>query len=241
MKNCLNYLHIGKAALYCDAYFTAIMYVELWALDKSTETSNKEILADSDLQDIMKEAYKAIGESDAVMPFLNPITARHTYFQLRGDFNRLNIEQDVQSYQSNANIELCRNFLTAGGLYGLANCLQQIARKSNGAQYECMWRLSDWSTIDDNGPTGVLSSAENHLYTFEREHYQALKCLQIKAEMGARASIKLARQSIIGFLRYASLECTNNIYQHMKGLMMIQQIEDFCQVRNPLAQRLRKI
>lgn len=231
MKICLNYLHIGKAALYCDAYFTAIMYVELWVLDKSTETSNKEILDDSDLQDIMKESYTALGENDAVMPFLNPITARHTYLQLKGDWSRLNIEHDVQLYQSKANNELARNYLMSTGLYGLANCLQQIGRQSNGAQYECMWRLSDWSAIDDNGPSEVLLSAENHLYIFEREHYHALKCLQIKAEMGAKASIKLARQSIIGFLRYASLECTNNIYRHLKGLMMIQQVEDFCQVK----------
>lgn len=229
----MEYLHIGKAALYCDAYFTAIMYVELWVLGRSTGLSNKEILADSDLQDIMKEAYKALGESDAVMPFLNPITARHTYLQLSGNWNRLNIEHDVQSYQLKANVELSRNYLTSTGLYGLANCLQQIAQQSNGFQYECMWRLSDWSAIDDNGPAEVVvSSAENYLHIFEREHYQALKCLQIKDEMHAKDSIKLARQSIIRFLRHASLECTNNIYRHLKGLMMIQQIEDFCQVGN---------
>lgn len=231
----MDYLKISKAALYCDAYFTAIMYVELWVLDKSSESSNSEILADSDLQDIMTEAYKALGENDAVMLFLNPITARHTYLALRGDWNRLNIEHDVQSYQSNADIELSRNYLTSTGLYGLANRLQQTERHFDGAQYECMWRLSDWSAIEDNGPTGVVSPADKHLYTFEREHYQALRCLQMKDEMGAKASIKLARQEIIEFLRYASLECTNNIYRHLKGLMMIQQIEDFCQVINLLA------
>lgn len=220
-KISLNYLHIGMAALYCDAYFTAIIYVELWVLDKS-----KESFGDPVLQHIMTEAYKGLGENDAVVPFVNPITARHTYLELSGYWNRLSIEHDVHSYQSKDSIALSRNYLMANGLYGLANCL--AGRPSIGTQYECMWRLSDWSAIDDDGPTGVAT--ENQLYIFERQHYQALKCLQIKDELGVKDSIKLARRSIIRFLQYASLECTNNIYRHLKGLMMIQQIEDFCQV-----------
>lgn len=48
--------------------------------------------------------------------------------------------------------------------------------------------------------------------------------------MGVNVAIQTARESIIQFLKHAVLECTNNIYQHLTSLALLQQIEDFCEV-----------
>lgn len=236
----LNYLHIGKAALYCNAYFTAIIFVELWCLRQPGERTD--MLNNDVLQDIMKQAYTFLGENYAVIPFLNPITSRHTYLQFNGSWNRLLIEQDVQSYRLSENIELSRRYLTSAGLYGMSNSTVMAAKNSSNStvHYECLWRLSDWSAVEGCATSAsatktssgelIAATPDDFLQIFEKEHYQALRCLYIKDELGVSAAITNARCAIIGFLKHASLECTNSIYRHLTDLTKIQQIEDFCKV-----------
>lgn len=87
--------------------------------------------------------------------------------------------------------------------------------------------LGDWDVLLDKiEPKPNLFSVE-----FEKHHYTALKCLQIKDEMGAQCSINLGRESIVASLKSASIECTNNIYKYLQSLAMLQQIEDFSEVK----------
>lgn len=60
----LEYMHIAKAAQYCEAYFTSIMYVELWALqiEASSDYTLTQIKSETNLQEIMKK----VSRSDAV-------------------------------------------------------------------------------------------------------------------------------------------------------------------------------
>lgn len=53
----LEYLHISKAAQYCEAFFTSIMYAELWALEieGKSEYTLQQIKNDESLQEIMKK------------------------------------------------------------------------------------------------------------------------------------------------------------------------------------------
>lgn len=52
----LEYLHIAKAAQYCEAYFTSIMYAELWALqiEATMPYTLPQIKLDPNLQEIMQ-------------------------------------------------------------------------------------------------------------------------------------------------------------------------------------------
>lgn len=49
--------------------------------------------------------------------------------------------------------------------------------------------------------------------------------------MGVKVALQTARESIITFLKHAVLECTHNIYEHLTSLELLQQIEDFCEVK----------
>lgn len=53
----LNYMHVAKAAQYCEAYFTSIMYSELWALqiEAKSKYTLAQIKMDPNLQEIMKK------------------------------------------------------------------------------------------------------------------------------------------------------------------------------------------
>lgn len=53
----LNYMHVAKAAQYCEAYFTSIMYAELWALqiEATTQYTLLQIKSEIQLQEIMKK------------------------------------------------------------------------------------------------------------------------------------------------------------------------------------------
>lgn len=232
----LDYLHIGKAALYCNAYFTAIIFAELWCLRQAKDVVPADLVTNESLQDIMKQAYTFLGENDAVIPFLNPITSRRTYLEFNGSWNRLLTEQDVQPYRLAENVELTRRYLTSAGLYGLSNNMMAATNTGSRFHYECLWRLSDWSAVEDcnvSAATAAVagSTPDDLLQTFEKEHYHALRCLHIKDELGVTAAITNARHAIVGFLKHASLECANNIYRHLTELTKIQQIEDFCKVR----------
>lgn len=59
-KITLEYMHIAKAAQYCEAYFTSIMYAELWALqiEAASQYTLVQIKSESRLQEIMKKVSK---------------------------------------------------------------------------------------------------------------------------------------------------------------------------------------
>lgn len=58
----LEYMHIAKAAQYCEAYFTSVMYAELWALqiEASSQYTLAQIKSEPRLQEVMKKV-SAIG------------------------------------------------------------------------------------------------------------------------------------------------------------------------------------
>lgn len=122
----MNYLHIAKAASFCNAHFTAILYGELLALDEDNHTDVTVI------NSIMMNAYKAIGQTDAVSAFLNPIEDPIQYLISKQDWSRtLNI-LDVTPMSSG--FPLYNQYLGQAGLYGLANKLSQATDSTN---YEC--------------------------------------------------------------------------------------------------------
>lgn len=86
----LNYLHIAKAALFCEAHFTAILYGELASCDDSSVVSLDEI------RSIMKIAYQSIGETDAVSAFIDPIKQKIEYLELNRCWDQIFIGMDAK-------------------------------------------------------------------------------------------------------------------------------------------------
>lgn len=209
----LNYLHIAKAALYCDAHFTAIIYGELASYEIEEGIQNP------DIQTIMKNAYESIGENDAVSAFIDPIECKLEYLLFNKRWSEIYLCMDANP----GDFSRYSNLLAKSGLYNLAN------KCTNETNYDCAWRLGDWSVVDTFDPTNDSSQ----LIDVEKPHYFALKCLQQRDEMGVKVNIKKATAEIIRAFRQSSFECTKNIYKNLMMLHLLQQIEEFCHVQFP--------
>lgn len=214
---CLNYLHIAKAASFCDAHFTTILYGEL-ALEEAPTTEF------TGIKSIMKTAYQSIGVLDAVTAFLDPIEQPIEYLELNQKWSEIFTILDADPTTDH---KLYSHYLAKPGLYGLANKLSQNVNL--GANYECAWRLSDWSILNDEN-IEISTQMANDSMEFDKYQYFALKCLQQKDEIGVRFNIDKATDAIVKTLKQSSYECTKNIYKDLMKLHMLQQIEEFCDV-----------
>lgn len=119
---------------------------------------------------------------------------------------------------------LYNQYLGQAGLYGLANKLSQATYSTN---YECAWRLGDWSVLNTGASVQYF---DRQLNDFEKYHYFALKSLQQKDEIAVKFNIENGMNEIIKGLKSSSYECTKNIYKDLMKLHMLQQIEEFCDV-----------
>lgn len=215
----LNYLNIAKAANFCGAYFTSVLYCELWNLKCVDPTpEDKEIL-----NEIIGDTYSSLGDMDAVIPFVDPLKSRLKYLQLGNKTNRVCLELDSLCFDQKSQIESLKKNLIQSGHTFLAYSLND---KSNDAEWECAWRLGDWNVINNEKEESFDPNIE-----FERQHYNALKCIQIKDEMGIRKSIEIARKSIAKIVGNVSLECAKNIYKNLEMLERLQQIEDISELQ----------
>lgn len=135
------------------------------------------------------------------------------------------LETDTQMNEEK-NQEIYRQILLDSGLCNLAKLVP-----SETPQYECFWRMADWSIlIEKDFESDIHSKTSDFQREFEKSHYTALKCLNNRDELGTQTSILKARKTIVQLLNRSSLECTKNLYKFMCMSQQLQQIEDFCEV-----------
>ena len=224
----LKHLSIAKAAKYCQAYFTAVLYCEVWAQEKSSDGN---IIANKNLQDIMYEAYTSIGIHDASDLFVNPITSRTLYMQTNNESFRNIMEHDAVGIQGDDQMEAYLKLLNDMGLHFMTHKLAQMSGGQVPYQYECFWRLCDWNVLTDADSDRKSTKAVDFKVEFEKYHYSSLKCLKNNDELGCKISVDKARKSVQQMLKEESLECTQNIYKFMRMSQLLQQVEDFSIVR----------
>lgn len=220
----LNYLKIAKAAQYCGAYFTSVLYCELWNLKFTNPTPEETEI----LNEIFRDTYSSLGDMDAVIPFVDPLKSRLKYLQLGNKTNRVCLELDSLCFDQKNQIESLKRTLIDSGHTFLAYSLndKNAVSTCDDIEWECAWRLGDWNVINNEKEESVNPTVE-----FERQHYNALKCIKIKDEIGVRRSIEIARKSIAKIVGNVSLECAQNIYKNMEMLERLQQIEDILQLQ----------
>uniref|UniRef100_A0A182SU63 FAT domain-containing protein n=1 Tax=Anopheles maculatus TaxID=74869 RepID=A0A182SU63_9DIPT len=227
---------------FCQAHFKAILYGELYYREEE-ESGNGDAKKHPKLLDLMKLCHLAIGVNDAVQSFLNPIQERMEYYRLEQNYAKCLVMQDATvAWQDNtqagtSTISTQEGFLQTlkdSCLYGLARSLQVAPHQID---YECAWRLSDWNVLigtDGNDAKEGATSAINGLHlqsrSFERAHYAALKCLQLRDEMAVDSAIVEARRAISEIFKLTSIESTKHIYHGLCRLRMLQQIEDFGEI-----------
>ncbi|XP_058447128.1 serine/threonine-protein kinase ATM [Malaya genurostris] len=220
----LNYLAIASASLHCQAYFKAILYAELWCLNESTKGVAER---DSKLMTIMKKAHLAIGIDEAAKAFLDPIANRNEYHLLERKYNQNLLCYDVASSTDKAfHRSAYTEALKRSCLYGLAS----IVSTEKEVDYECAWRLADWNVpLEDT--LGKSKGEIDWQHMLNRQHYKALKCLELKDELATESSLLEGRKAISEMLKTANMESTKNIYPYLCKLRQLQQIEDFMSVQ----------
>lgn len=141
----------------------------------------------------MNEAYLTIGLRDAHNVFVNPIKSRLNHLQMQPTFTRSLLELDATNHLSKDLTEAFRANLMESGMYSMARKIP-----SEEPQYECLWRLGDWSAlIDADSETVDCSKALDLQVNFEKYHYSALKCLKNLDELGTKTAISRGRKTIV--------------------------------------------
>ncbi|KFB44231.1 hypothetical protein ZHAS_00012124 [Anopheles sinensis] len=240
----LHYLPIAEASKYCQAHFKAILYGELWynaeiaATNSKAPTGTIKATAKRSLASIMKFCHQAIGVYDAVKAFLDPILERTEYYSLQQNHaaSLLSLDASFSFWPSglaDANVaESLAHATKKCSLYGVARSLNAPGK----VDYECLWRLGDWSVaIDAERMDAGKSVGQNALTInaelFERAHYKALKCLELKDDLAVESAISEGRHAIVEMFKLTSTESTKHIYHGLCRLRQLQQIEDFADIQ----------
>ncbi|XP_043513638.1 serine-protein kinase ATM isoform X2 [Frieseomelitta varia] len=247
----LNYIYIAKAAKYCSAFFTAILYAEMSCetilndynkfqtskIDYVYEISPEEGKV---IQNILRDSYAKIGDFDAIdgtgSSHLQDHSSRIRHYVHTNKWDKVMLAQDVELSSGNMTVikEMANGLYQSGLQYLLSNFISTMS--NNGAkidediQYECAWRLSNWNICETNQSLYTQSNCNLKLEITEHDyhfyHYQALKYFHEGNKTGIQDAIQNARTSIIKALRNISLESSKTIYEKLMHLQLINEIEE---------------
>lgn len=226
----LNYLHIARAAKHCEAFFTALMYCEIWAQKEIDDDKNKkfcELIKNKTLQDVMYHSYHATGINDTNDLYLNPFTERSLYLQTTGQLFQKILE--AENNGSDAELtQVCEDI----GLYHLLSKFNSSSENQNKSkQYDCLWRLNKWDLVVE---TETELKDENGLIDYQGEfnkyHYLSLQSIKKGDELATKAAVDKSRSMFLQLLSQKSLECSNTLYKFLESAHQLVQIEDFAEV-----------
>ncbi|XP_008191052.1 serine-protein kinase ATM isoform X2 [Tribolium castaneum] len=236
----LDYLKVAKAAHFCTAHFTALLYADLWCqaqIDKSPDDyclsssiytkldliyeKVDQITGDA-LQNILRQAYKAVGECDALLGcgsshLLNASTRVEHYKELgRWDQVTHYYEMEV-SPMDGAGIRPLISSLIRGKMYQLSLFCSDAYGETN---YESLWRLGQWEC------NKVLDSGEDN---YDKWKFYAIKAKREGDEFGFVEAMKKGWESVVGELIGANMESTKHFYDALGRLQALKEIEDFAE------------
>ncbi|KAF6212973.1 hypothetical protein GE061_010686 [Apolygus lucorum] len=220
----LNYFHVGSAAKYCNAYFTAILYSELWMdselmehadsegysiaspLDKLSDVSKTDAQV---LQSLLWESYEKIGENDAVHGCgdVHIVTTQGRlkyYVQMK---NWSQVVNECELLRDDIYNDYLVYALRMSGKYNMA------AEQSKKHDYECAWRLSNWTLeANEDDYSGLL--------------YSAIMSIQTESSNETRdLYVNKARDFVVeNYLSHASLEVANSIYEPLAKLRTLREV-----------------
>ncbi|XP_055385621.1 serine/threonine-protein kinase ATM [Condylostylus longicornis] len=225
----INLLNAANVAAYQQAYFLSIFYLEMWAMNKISDSSftstNNELLKNSLFQKIALQVYKAIDCKAAINGFLNPVECTTEFYNNNNDWTDILLETDASESWKNSPYLI--DILKRNGLLSISTVLQE--KFQNQIDYETYWRLGNWDIqVQDVNPKSKNCIRVEALdYQFEKNHYAALKALKDKDETNTKRSTECAKTIIMRILKETSIESMQNFYKHLTNLMLLRQIEEF--------------
>ncbi|XP_012149187.1 serine/threonine-protein kinase tefu isoform X2 [Megachile rotundata] len=250
----LNYICIAKAAQYCSAFFTAILYAEMSCETMLNDYENSINVSKIDyiyelspeegkvIQNILRDSYTKIGDFDAISgtgsSHLQDHSTRIQHYIYTNEWNQVMLTQDVELSFGNmtAMREMANGLHQSGLQYLLSHFISTMSKEDENIdkdiEYECAWRLSNWNLHEPNQALHTQNNCnfkpEITEYNYYFYHYQALKYFHENNERGVQNAIQNARSSIIKALRNTSLESSKTIYEKLMQLQLISEIEELC-------------
>lgn len=233
----VNYLHIAEAARFCSAFYTAILYVELWFNEKKklqTDLSIDNICEvypeeGSILTKILRDCYSKIGIYDGIRgcgyAHLLDIKTESQHYEHLNKWNASMLFDDIELSRGSRNSE--KHLISALQKSGMLYTVNSLIRSSNNkhelsdVQYKCAADLGDWSLFD--GPHSCQGSEES----YEKHHYLALKAFHSDDPVTFQNEIHRARKITVSKLSLRSLESAENLYQSLTELRCLKELEDF--------------
>ncbi|CAH1112513.1 unnamed protein product [Psylliodes chrysocephalus] len=241
----VDYLKVAKAAEFCANHFSALYYSELWCQEmiekiqredstycekRSTMIDNIYEKADQEfgetLHNILRNAYKSIGEFDALpgcgTSFLLQPKYRVEHYKEQAKF-----DQVIQFYanQPSSSKELIDSFKNYG-LYQIPVMCSQLEEP----EYECLWRLSHWSFGEKK--VSLSDDAINY-ENFEKFRFSSLRALKNKNIGLFEESSNSQFICITNHLKNISLESSHSLYPVLTKLQSLIEMEDFSNSTNP--------
>ncbi|XP_078038484.1 serine/threonine-protein kinase tefu [Augochlora pura] len=254
----LNYMYIAKAAQYCAAFFTAILYAELSCESILNDYNNFTNISKIDhvyelapnegkmIQCILRDTYAKIGDSDAIhgtgSSHLQDHSTRIQHYVHTHEWGKVILAQDVELSFGNMSVikEMANGLHQSGFQYLLGNMIHTMSKNNEkideDIQYECSWRLSNWNFSEINQTLYAKNDCKLKSQIIESDyhfyHYQALKYFHEGNEIGIHNAIENARISIIKALKNISLESTKTIYEKLMQLQLIREIEELSSAKS---------
>ncbi|XP_058790954.1 serine-protein kinase ATM [Phymastichus coffea] len=238
-----DYLTISIAAQFCSAYFSSILYAELWCHSKLSnfrdfdsipiiEQIYEQVMNEGKTaQDVMREAYMKIGDSDSIhgcgSSHLQNRESKICYYTNFQKLDKLTLSHDVEcSIGYKVSEKGLITALKASSHYYLANrllAMPSLTDPMEDLRFDCYWRLSDWNQVI-NYDKPVSRRKAGH---FSESHYYALQCLHENNKSSLDAFLEQAHFCVIKELNNISLESCKAIYPKLTKLQMLREIEEF--------------
>ncbi|XP_066254507.1 serine-protein kinase ATM isoform X2 [Euwallacea similis] len=240
----LNYLPIGKAAAFCSAHFSALLYTELWCQEKIASAQEKlngqpfengytlvDFIYESQsqeegvtLQQILQSSYKSIGDLDAlsgcgISLFLQP-ERRVEYYKNTGQWDLVMNYYSINSVRSSEmnGANLIESF-KMNGLYQLPLLCDNISKQP---QYECLWRLGQWNLNKKD----AVKYNEINSSGYDKYQFYCLKALCDNDKYTFNVSKNQLDLCIIDNLKHTSLESTKSLYPIFSQLQSLTEMDD---------------
>ncbi|XP_029658408.2 serine-protein kinase ATM isoform X1 [Octopus sinensis] len=247
----LDYSHIAKAANFCSAHFTAILYSEIWwyaQMESQEEKSSAEetngrfqdslamfaSLTDNHVkvQGTLLKAYREIGDPDG--PYgcgagtLSDPTSRIQFYEHENQWKKAIVSYDILMTEPEPTVQL--GMLKSLHKCGLNHILGTYLNKLDSSispelqelQYEAAWRTAQWNL---DVPTRLSTS-----WDFHKSLYAAMTYLSRNQEEPALEAVHFAKLSVMRTLRESSLESCSPLYLALSRLACLAQLTEMLEL-----------
>ncbi|XP_023014307.2 serine/threonine-protein kinase tefu [Leptinotarsa decemlineata] len=239
----IDYLKAAKAAQFCSAHFSTLLYTELWCQTQIENIQNENPAfceqrstmidfiyervgreAGEALQHILRNAYKAVGDLNALpgcgISFLLEPQFRVEHYKEQEKWDQVTqfYATRIFSEPHTSLRELMESFKKCSWYQMPLLCGDKLEEP----QYECMWRLGQWTTSEKRNVSSSMTRDD-----FEKYRFFALKSLRDKNVRSFDEALKYQKLCVIDHLKHASLESCQNLYPVLSRMQSLVEIEDF--------------